>query len=259
LKRAWGYIAGVLIGFLADPHANLPAVETVLADVDRVRPDALVCLGDFVGYGAHPNEVVDALRHRCDLSLVGNHDLAALGKIDLSEFNRQAAQAALWTQEHLSREAGGFLESLTPRASFEGAQLAHASLRDPVWEYVDSPAVAAANFAANDFGIAFVGHTHVPAAYWHKQDQDGVGGGWVSLAADSHAAELSLSHSRLLLNPGGIGQPRDGDPRASWATWDTEASVFTVRRLEYAVAEAQGAITAAGLPGILAERLSKGW
>lgn len=243
----------MLLGILSDPHANLPALQTVLGDVERVRPDSLICLGDFVGYGAQPNEVVAALKGRCSVSLLGNHDLVALGKpgIDVSDFNPAAAQSAQWTRDQLDATTRDFLANLQPRERFEGLELAHASLRDPIWEYILDQRVAAANFEAFDFDIAIVGHTHVPAIYR-------LVGGSVDGIYPKPDEVHSIDRGRFLLNPGGIGQPRDGDPRASWATLDTEARTFTVRRLDYPITEAQRAIREAGLPPILADRLSTG-
>lgn len=251
----------MLIGLLSDPHANLPAVMTVLSDVEAVRPDLLICLGDFVGYGAHPNEVVAAVREQCDVFLIGNHDLAALGAIDISDFNEYAAAAARWTNAEISAETRGFLESLAPRGAAAGIELAHASIRDPIWEYVMDSESAAASFASAEFSVAAVGHTHIPAVFSH--DSRGVGGLRV-ITPEGHAEvrmieDLAGQDRRLLLNPGGIGQPRDGDPRASWATWEDDSATFTVRRLEYPVAEAQASIVAAGLPEVLAKRLAEGW
>lgn len=246
----------MLIGLLSDPHANLPALEAVLADVDHVRPDALVCLGDFVGYGAQPNEVVDALRDRCNVSLAGNHDLLALGQFDLEMVNTAAAAAIRWTSVRLTPSTMEFLEGLSARGSFEGLELAHASLRDPVWEYVFDTWVAEQNFKEHSFAVAVVGHTHVPAVFW-LSDGD-VGGSRVSPPPGAGQAEFRIAEPRLMLNPGGIGQPRDGDPRASWATWETDTRAFTLRRVNYPVEEAQRAIRGAGLPESLAARLSLG-
>jgi predicted phosphodiesterase len=253
----------VLLGFLSDPHANVQALEAVLADVDRVKPDALICLGDFVGYGANPNEVVDALRNRCDTNLIGNHDLAALDAIDISEFNPHAAAAARWTQVHLGAETRAFLEGLSPTGKAGDIELAHASIRDPIWEYVLDSSIAAASFDERPFQIAFVGHTHVPAVFSRDPESHRVSGLRIIVPAGSVVTRelpgLLNDGARVLLNPGGIGQPRDGDPRASWATWAEEEKVLTLRRVEYAVADAQKAILAAGLPELLAERLSEGW
>lgn len=245
-------MSAVLIGLLSDPHGNLSALEAVLGDVDRVRPDLLVCLGDFVGYGSEPNEVVRLLRERCQVCLAGNHDLAALGRLDISNFNPFAAAAVTWTGERLEPEVASFLDGLSSRAQVGSVLLAHASPRDPVEEYVTDPFVAAANFTAADFTEAAVGHTHVPAAFLLAAD--------VVVALDPlPGEEVEAGTARALVNPGGIGQPRDGDPRASWGTWEDERRVFSVRRVEYPIEKEQQAIRAAGLPAVLADRLAEGW
>jgi diadenosine tetraphosphatase ApaH/serine/threonine PP2A family protein phosphatase len=253
----------VLLGIVSDPHANIQALETVLADVDRVKPDSLICLGDFVGYGANPNEVVDVLRGRCDMNLIGNHDLAALGAIDISSFNPHAAAAAKWTQDQLSDETRAFLESLSPTGTVGEIELAHASMRDPIWEYVLDSSVAAASFEARPFEIAFVGHTHVPAVFSLEAESRRVTGLRIIVpegdVVSRELPDLVGEGRRVLLNPGGVGQPRDGDPRASWATWSVEDRVMTLRRIEYPVEDAQRTILAAGLPELLAERLAEGW
>lgn len=241
----------MLLGIVSDPHANLPALESVLADVKRVGPDILVCLGDYVGYGAQPNEVVARLKDGCAVSLVGNHDLAALAKVNISDFNRHAAMAALWTRDQLNDESRAFLEALSSRSEIQGIDLAHASLRDPVWEYVLDEEIAEANFNEHDFDTVFVGHTHAPATFLMEGDR--------CVGVTPVAGEpLQLGSGRLILNPGGIGQPRDGDPRAAWATWEPDRRTFTVHRVEYPIAQAQQAIRAAGLPGVLADRLAQG-
>src|SRR3954451_25396086 len=136
----------MLIGLLSDPHANLPAVEAVLDDVRVVAPDALVCLGDFIDYGAQPDEVVAALRDRCSVNLCGNHDLAVLGAIDARLCSPVAAQALVWTAERIRPETSAFLRALSPAGTFAGLDLFHASPRDPVEEYVTDESVADGNF-----------------------------------------------------------------------------------------------------------------
>lgn len=247
----------MLIGFISDPHANLPALERVLADVDRAGCDLLVCVGDFVGYGPHPNEVVAAIRERTDLNLAGNHDVTALGKpgASIDVMNPIAAEAIRWTRSAMTESTISFLEGLEVRSKIEDLEVAHASFRDPIWEYVFSSEVAGANFREEDFEIGVVGHTHVPAVYtWGGET---AAGGPVTVEAHG-LAEIPVSAARALLNPGGVGQPRDGDPRASWATWETEQRHFTVRRLEYPVRQVQEDILRAGLPPFLASRLSQG-
>ena len=238
----------MLLGLLSDPHANLPAVQAVLADVARVRPDAVVCLGDFVDYGAQPNEVVAALREVCTVNLAGNHDLAVLGDLDASLFNPMAAASLAWTAETLRPDAAAFLRSLSASGSVEGLDLAHASPRDPVEEYVTDRFVAQVNFAQCAFTKVAVGHTQVPAVF--------VSEGSRSRRIEPTPGEtIHLKGTRAILNPGAVGQPRDGDPRASWATWDTQHQQFVVRRVPYPVEAARAAIDDAGLPPFLGARL----
>jgi diadenosine tetraphosphatase ApaH/serine/threonine PP2A family protein phosphatase len=241
----------VLLGLLSDPHANLPALEAVLDDVRTAVPDALVCLGDFVDYGAQPDEVVAALRDRCSVSLCGNHDLAVLGDLDPRLFNPMAARALMWTAEQIQPETAVFLRSLSPVGTFAGLDLAHASPRDPVEEYVTDELVAQRSFDERRFSVVAVGHTHVPAVFV----TDGARVAWI----DPEPGEpVPLEGVRAIVNPGAVGQPRDGDPRASWATWDTQRCLFVVRRVDYPIEQSQQAILRAGLPPFLAHRLAYG-
>jgi diadenosine tetraphosphatase ApaH/serine/threonine PP2A family protein phosphatase len=241
----------VLLGLLSDPHANLPALEAVLADVRAVAPDALVCLGDFVDYGAQPDEVVAALRDRCSVSLCGNHDLAVLGDLDAQLFNPVAAEALAWTAGRMLPETAAFLRTLSPAGSFAGLDLAHASPRDPVEEYVADELVAQCNFDERTFSTIAVGHTHIPAVFTTN-------GSRVEWIDPKPGEPVPLQGIRAIVNPGGVGQPRDGDPRASWATWDTQRCLFVVHRVDYPVEQSQQAILDAGLPPFLAYRLAHG-
>lgn len=249
----------MLIGILSDPHANLFALDAVLKDVESTRPDVLICLGDFVGYGAQPNQVVAMLKDRCAVSLAGNHDLSVLGPGRAPQMNEIAAAAAQWTAEQLNQESRQFLESLPSRASFEGIELAHGSLRDPISEYVLDIPTATANFDSFAFDVAFVGHTHVPAAFWTEKGSRKIGAGRLPVPAERIDNAFSFeSVDRLMLNPGSAGQPRDGDPRAAWATWTQETRELTLRRVEYPVDYEQESILKAGLPEFLASRLAEG-
>lgn len=160
----------MLLGILSDPHANLFALEAVLQDVDSVRPDVLICLGDFIGYGAEPNEVVRMLKDRCEISLAGNHDLSVLGSRLAPQMNEMATAAADWTRDRLEEDTRSFLERLSSQGKIEAISVAHGSLRDPVAEYVLDVGTASANFDEHEFEVAFVGHTHVPAAFWMELD-----------------------------------------------------------------------------------------
>ena len=250
----------MLLGILSDPHANLFALEAVLQDVDLVRPDVLICLGDFVGYGAQPNEVVQMLKDRCEISLAGNHDLAVLGSRLAPRMNKMATAAADWTRGQLLEDTRSFLEGLPSHGSIDSIAIAHGSPRDPVSEYVLDLATASANFDERDFDIAFVGHTHVPAAFWMELDSTKVRAGRLAVSPSRNEIDFPFdSVGRLLLNPGSIGQPRDGDPRAAWATWEPEKRVMTMRRVEYPIMHEQESIRKAGLPESLAARLAEGF
>jgi diadenosine tetraphosphatase ApaH/serine/threonine PP2A family protein phosphatase len=240
------------IALVSDVHGNLPAFEAVLADVREVGADEIWCLGDLVGYGAQPDECVELARSECGVCLAGNHDLVVTGEIDIATFSSSAAAAATWTREHISAEALEFLRALTPADDKRVVGLYHASPRDPVWEYVLSTWQAKECMRVMGPRIGAIGHSHV-ALFFHTEDEAEVLG-----AQAPDGTELGLSRGRWLINPGGLGQPRDGDPRAAWLLLDTGVWTATWRRVEYPIDEAAGAIERAGLPTVLAERLYAG-
>jgi predicted phosphodiesterase len=237
------------VAVISDIHANLHALEAVLAEVDREAPDEVWCLGDVVGYGPRPNECCDLVRERAAISLCGNHDLAVLGTLDVTEFSGDAATAARWTTGVLGEDQRIWLASLEPLARRDGAQLFHASARDPVWEYVLSEQAALASLLATDAAAVLVGHSHVALALVLADDEV-VGG----LAPGG--AEVERGDARWLLNPGSVGQPRDGDPRAAWLLLDDERVRY--RRTAYDVEATQTEMRSAGLPEPLAGRLAHG-
>jgi diadenosine tetraphosphatase ApaH/serine/threonine PP2A family protein phosphatase len=239
------------VAVITDIHANVRALDAVLTAVDAERPDAVWCLGDLVGYGPRPNECVRAVRERADVCLVGNHDLGVLDRIDLGDFTSDAAEAAYWTRGVLGDEERAFLESLEPKALLAEAALFHASARDPVWEYVLSEEAALASLHATTQPVVLVGHSHVALAL--VETDDGLLGG---LAPGG--TEVELDAGRWLLNPGSVGQPRDGDPRAAWLLLDFDGQTASFRRAEYDVAATQAEIREAGLPEALAGRLAAG-
>jgi diadenosine tetraphosphatase ApaH/serine/threonine PP2A family protein phosphatase len=215
------------------------------------EPDEVWCLGDLVGYGPHPNECCEKVQARADVCLAGNHDLVVLGQLDLADFAGDAAAAALWTQTVLSEEAREWLASLEPSAAREGVDLFHGSKRDPVWDYVLSEEAARWTLEATEAPLVLVGHSHVPLAL--ALDGDSVAGGVAGAGA-----EVELGGARWLLNPGSVGQPRDGDPRASYLLLELgERASF--RRVEYPVERTQAEIRERGLPEPLAERLAHGF
>jgi predicted phosphodiesterase len=240
------------IALLSDVHGNRPAFEAVLADVDAEKPDEIWCLGDLVGYGAQPNDCVALARERCDLCLAGNHDLVVTGEIDIADFSSSAAAAARWTRETIEEDALAFLRSLKPAENGRSIGLYHASPRDPVWEYVLSTWQADECMDLMEARIGAVGHSHV--ALWFRRD----GEGKVEGAQAAGGLEHDLSTGEWLLNPGGVGQPRDGDARAAWLLLDTGEWSAQWRRVEYPIEEAAKAIEDAGLPQVLAQRLYTG-
>ncbi len=222
----------------------------MLAEVEREEPDELWCLGDLVGYGPRPNPCCAAVERRAAICLAGNHDLGVLGTIDLAEFTGDAVEAARWTRGVLAEGSRAFLESRRPEGRREGVELFHASPRDPVWEYVLSAEAAAASFDATRSQVVLVGHSHVPLAI---SLADGVLDGGLAPAG----TETPLGSSRWLLNPGSVGQPRDGDPRAAWLLLELGGRAEH-RRVEYDVALTQDEIRERGLPDALAQRLAHG-
>jgi predicted phosphodiesterase len=240
------------IALLSDVHGNLPAFEAVLDDVEEQAVEAVWCLGDLVGYGAQPDDCVELARNRCDLSLAGNHDLVVTGDIPISDFSSGAAAAARWTQETIREETLAYLKALDPADPGREPALYHASPRDPVWEYVLSTWQADECMDLMDGRVGAIGHSHV--ALWFQRD----GEGKVSGATAEAGLELDLSGGRWLVNPGGVGQPRDGDPRAAWLLLDTSTWKANWRRVEYPIDLAARAIEEAGLPRMLAERLYSG-
>jgi predicted phosphodiesterase len=247
------------VAVFSDIHANLPALEAVLDDTADAGVEALWCLGDVIGYGASPDECTALVAERCDACLVGNHDLAALGELDTSTFSTAAAAAVEWTVANSSPDTLDFLRTLEPAAPDLPAALYHASPRDPVWEYVLWPDQAAECLAVQERRVSLVGHSHV-ALFFSASDDEERGDvpaearGWQAGAG----TRLEIDQGRWLINPGSVGQPRDGDPRAAWLELDTTAWEATYHRIPYDIERAAGSIEAAGLPEHLGRRLFVG-
>jgi diadenosine tetraphosphatase ApaH/serine/threonine PP2A family protein phosphatase len=239
------------VAVVSDIHGNLHALEAVLAALEPEAPDELWCLGDLVGYGARPNECCAAIAARASVCLVGNHDLAVRGTIDLAEFSGDAGAAARWTRDVLSADALAFLNSLEPQGTRADVALFHGSARDPVWEYVLSDTVAIATLELTEEPLVLVGHSH--AALHIQLDGGGFTGG-----LSPAGTEVDLGRGRALLNPGSVGQPRDGDPRAAYLLLDLDARTASFRRVDYDVERTQAEIREAGLPEMLAARLETG-
>lgn len=240
------------IGIVSDIHANLEALDAVLAHLDHDAPDLLVCLGDFVGYGPDPNGCVDRLRPRLRTAVIGNHDQAAVGARSIDDFNLYAQEAIVWTQRMLADGCRAYLSALGQRDELEGLLLVHGSPRQPVDEYIPDTRTARASFLAHAFRVALVGHTHQPAVFTESNNR-------VSARGLLPEVPLVLKPThRYIINVGSVGQPRDGDPRAAYVVFDTGELSATLHRVPYPIEETQRKMEAAGLPIPLIERLAVG-
>lgn len=237
---------------VADIHANLPAFQAVLAAAEAGGAiDRIWCLGDVVGYGAEPGECIDLLNSYDNVTIAGNHDLAAASVIGIEEFNPLAAAAITWTRTRLSEAQLAWLRGL-PQTHVEfDFTLVHGSLRDPVWDYLLSPSLAEINFRRQETPYCLVGHSHMPIAF---RDGDGPVEGVVL----GDGTVFELDGTTFVANPGGLGQPRDGDRRACYAVLDTDGRRIEFRRAEYDVEAAQQKMREASLPAHLIERLARG-
>jgi len=239
----------VRVAVLSDIHANLVALDAVLATVGSI--DAVWHLGDVVGYGPDPDGVVERLAGLAAVGVAGNHDLAAVGGDQIAWFNPDARAAMEWTRRRISAETKRWLTDLPARYRTADFSLVHGSERDPVWEYVTSVPVARANLAVLETRYGLHGHTHLPMA-WAERD------GRVEAISPGPDSTFQLTTDRALLNPGSVGQPRDGDPTAGYLVIDDAAGLCTWRRVPYDIAAVQAAMLDAGLPRRLAERLGFG-
>jgi predicted phosphodiesterase len=240
------------VAVVSDIHGNRHAFEAVLDEIAASSCEELWCLGDLVGYGADPDACVELARQHAAISLAGNHDLVVTGALPLEEFSRGAAIAARWTQQTITPETREYLDRLEPMKLDEAIGLYHASPRDPVWEYVLSPLQAELCLDVQDHRVCMIGHSHVALSFSREPDQQTTG------QTRDAAERLDLTEGEWLVNPGSVGQPRDGDPRAAWLELDLDAWSATYHRVEYDIAGAADAIRAARLPVSLAERLEFG-
>ena len=235
---------------LADIHANLTAFEAVLCDIEKQGGVAGIwCLGDIVGYGPDPSECIALLRGKNHLCVAGNHDWAAIGKLEMSEFNPDAAAACRWTASQLSPEDVNYLDSLPITVRRNDFTIVHGSPREPIWEYILSASMAYANLGHFDTAYCLVGHSHLPVVFEDAGDTAVVRG---------IPTTLKLGIARLIINPGSVGQPRDGDPRASYAIYNHDERTICHRRVPYNIEETQERMVQKDLPGFLVERLSYG-
>jgi diadenosine tetraphosphatase ApaH/serine/threonine PP2A family protein phosphatase len=243
------------IAAITDIHANLPALEAVLAATEEAGVEELWCLGDVLGYGVEPDACAQLVRERCKVCLVGNHDLAVLGALDIASFSEAAAVAVEWTRNNVSAETLEFMRELEPVGERSGVSLFHASPRDPVWEYVLSGEQADAGMDASPRRIGLIGHSHV-ALFFNRPPGGGRHETRGAQAGDGTL--LDLNEGEWLVNPGSVGQPRDGDPRAAWLELDTEDQTARFHRVTYEIDRAAAPIVDAGLPSRLADRLYSG-
>lgn len=243
---------------IADIHSNLVAFQAVLRDIGyRGGCEEIWCLGDVVGYGPEPHACIELLRQHKHVCVAGNHDWAAIGNIDISDFNPYAAQAILWTREQLSAGDKAYLQKLPERLTKGDFTLVHGSPRHPIWEYLDMDWLSAKdiedNFNRFDTRFCFVGHSHKPVVF--EQDSSG----HYSIMVIPDEIKVGSKKRRLIINPGGVGQPRDGDPRASYAIYNSRAQKVYHYRVSYDITATQQKMTEYNLPPPLIERLSYGY
>ncbi len=240
------------VAVVSDIHANLQALGAVLEAVADSEASELWCLGDLVGYGADPDACVELVRRHAAVCLAGNHDLGVVGELSMDEFSRGASLAAQWTKEVIEPRNLSFLATLQPMGREGAIDLYHGSPRDPVWEYVLSALLAELCLDAQSQRVSLVGHSHVALAFVRHAGEVTTGQPY------RDGAELDISCGEWMINPGSVGQPRDGDPRAAWILIDTDEQRVRFHRTAYDVAGAAAAIRAARLPASLAERLQYG-
>jgi predicted phosphodiesterase len=240
------------VAVISDIHANRHAFEATLEAVAASEAAELWCLGDLVGYGAEPDACVELAREHAAVCLAGNHDMAVTGELALEEFSRGASIAAQWTREVMAPANIEFLQGLKPDGRESAIGLYHASPRDPVWEYVLSALLAELCLDAQEQRICLIGHSHVALSFERHETELATG------EPRREGTRLDVAQGEWLLNPGSVGQPRDGDPRASWLMLDLDTEAVSFHRAEYDIAGAAAAIRAARLPDSLAERLEYG-
>lgn len=237
---------------VGDIHANLVAFEAVLA-ASRSSYDYVWCLGDLVGYGPRPRECIALLRSLPHLCVIGNHDYAAIGQLRLDDFNPVAQRSAVWTTATLTIDDIEWLELLPSRVIDETVTLVHGSPRQPAWEYIYEPGAARVNFELIDTSLCFIGHTHICSLFQEDEVEFGV------MRQPRCGDRYRPRQGRAIINPGSVGQPRDGDPRAAYAIFDTESMVTEFHRVEYDITATQLQMGAIGLPEPLIKRLAIGY
>lgn len=238
---------------MSDIHANHTALEAVLQDAGQT--DATWCLGDLVGYGPDPNLVIEQVRELPNLTcILGNHDAAIVRRMDFEAFNGDARLSLAWTESVLTADSFEFLQNLPRQLDMnKSVTLVHGSPRDPTWEYVLNTLTARLNFGEFETPYCFIGHTHIQSLFTMDAANDRVS------AAMTRVGEVVSLTPRVIANPGSVGQPRDRDPRAAYAIFDSEKQTWEARRRAYDIPAVQLRIREAGLPPRHALRLAEGW
>ena len=238
---------------IADIHANLAAFMAVLVDIkEQGEVEEIWCLGDIIGYGPDPHQCIELLRQTNHICVAGNHDLAAIGEIDTNQFNPDAVVACGWTARQLTPQDVVYIKDLPLVIERDDFTLVHGSPREPVWEYIMSISGANENFAYFKTKYCLVCHSHVPAVFRLGK------GGACSFSKLLPGNAVGLGEERLIINPGAVGQPRDGDPRASYAIYDSKAGQVKLHRVPYDITATQAKMVEQRLPMRLVARLSRG-
>ena len=239
---------------VSDVHSNLEAFTSVIEDaLARSGFDEIWSLGDLVGYGPDPAAVIDLIREHEHRAVSGNHDLASIGRLSLEAFNQHAAAANTWTAQALDEDQIRFLRDQPLSLEIDEFTMVHGSPRDPIWEYVVSERAAVACFNHFDTYWCLVGHSHIPFICRRAEGQRSV-----RFFAPQYGAPYPMEDQRLIVNPGGLGQPRDGDPRAAYAVYDSGEETVTHYRVEYDITTTQRKMRSHGLPEFLIDRLALG-
>ena len=238
------------IAVISDIHGNREALDTVLAVIDTLACDKIFCLGDVIGYGPDPGYCVDLIRKRCEVTLAGNHEYAVLGKINVDYFNPHARQATLWTRDHLTEDQLQIVASYPLTHVWDKCTFVHGTLDSPdLFDYIQTTYDAHLSLERLETKVCFIGHSHVPVAFLRTDDV-------ITFSTDS---EIDLGPAmKAIVNVGSVGQPRDGNPNASFATFDLVSEIVELHRIPYDLAATQIKIVEAGLPAFLAERLAVG-
>ena len=241
------------LAFISDIHANLEALEAVLADIGQQKIEETICLGDIVGYGANPNECAELVREKTLTILLGNHDAASVNLLATHHFNSHAKIAIEWTAGALKNEFKSFLLSLPLTITRDGLTLVHATPYEPnMWYYITSLEEAAFNFQYFETDVCLVGHTHIPIIIVLDNKKE------VYVHQGGRINVREMKGSRFLINVGSVGQPRDRNPQSCYAIFDTETGDFSYRRVAYDIEKAQAKMKKIKMPEFLVNRLKEG-